>query len=314
MKKIVFSLLLTILMVFPIGVFASGGISVSPSSLSMEVGQSKTFTITATNTIGDVTISSSNSGVASVSAGSWGTGMVDSGQTKSYNVTVTGVSEGTATITVLIDDASTFDAEDLSGQTRTVSVTVTKKPENNPVPTTPVVKPDTNNNNNTNNNNSNSNDTNTETKKEEKKSDNSKLKKLSIENYELTKVNDNKYTLTVDNKITMVTVKAEAEDAKAKVTGTGLHELKVGDNELEVVITAEDGSLNKIRIVVTRSEEEEITTKPVVDTSNDDTDSEEKSINIIAIIMIALNVILAISVIVLYGKNKKLKESIKKIG
>lgn len=70
MKKVLYSVLLTLFVLFPASVFAEGYISASPGLL----------TITAYNTIGDVSISSSNSGIASVSTGYWGTGMVDEKQ------------------------------------------------------------------------------------------------------------------------------------------------------------------------------------------------------------------------------------------
>ena len=250
MKKILINIILfAVFMLFPASVFASGNISVSPSSLTVEVGSSKTFTITATNTIGDVSISSSNSGIARVSTGEWGTGMVDEGQTKSGTITVTGVSEGTATITLTLD-AATFDGEDLAGQSRTVTVTVVAK--SIPAPSSPT----TNNNDtstNTNNNPSNSNVSNRPANTDNR-SGNNNIKELSVEGYELTKVDNNNYTLSVPNDVTSVNIKATAEDAKAKITGDGNHDIDVGDNNIEVIVTAENGLQNKINIKVTRKD------------------------------------------------------------
>ena len=150
MREVFNKLFLAILLLFPISVFAAGSISVSPSSLSIEVGSSKTFTISAYNTIGDVSISSSNSSVASVSTGEWETGAIDEGQTKTGTITVTGESVGTSTITLTID-AATFDGDDLSGQTKTISVSVVEKtsesndPENPENPETPDEPAQTNN-------------------------------------------------------------------------------------------------------------------------------------------------------------------------
>lgn len=237
MRKVFNKLFLAILLLFPISVFAAGSVSVSPTSLTIEEGSSKTFTISAYNTIGDVSISSSNSGVASVSTGEWGTGMVDEGQTKTGTITVTGKSVGTATITLTID-AATFDGDDLAGQTRTVTVNVVAKP-------TP---PSNNNNNNSNNNNSNNNQA------TDNRSKNNNIKELTIEGYELTKVDDNNYNLTVSNDVTSVNVMATAEDSKAKISGTGVKELQVGENNIEVVVTSESGTQNKITIKVTRKD------------------------------------------------------------
>lgn len=133
MKKVVVSLVLAVVWaLLPASVLAMGGVAVSAAGVTVEVGSTATFTVAAMNVIGDVTIVSSNVGVATVSAGEWGTGMVDEGQTKSGTITVTGVSEGN-TVIVLTLDAATFDGEDLTGQTRTVTVNVVAKPEENHV-------------------------------------------------------------------------------------------------------------------------------------------------------------------------------------
>lgn len=243
MKRILYNILLVMIMLLPISVFAEGYVSVSPGSLTIEQGSSKTFTISAYNTIGDVSISSSNSGVASISTNQWGTGMVEEKQTKTGTVTVTGVSVGTTTITIVID-AATFDEEDLSGQTKTITVNVVSKPEPTPTPT-PTPTPSNPNNNNSGNNNHNTNSN---------LSSNNNIKSLSVEGYNLVKVDNNNYELSVSNNITSIKINAEAEDSKAKISGTGLHELNIGENNIQVLVTSESGSQNKINIKVTRKD------------------------------------------------------------
>lgn len=246
MKKIISKILIALLLIFPICVEAEGYISASPTSLSIEEGSSKTFTITAYNAIGDVTISSSNASVATVSSSSWETGVVGEKETRSVTITVKGISEGSATIRVNIDGA-TFDKEDLSGQTKTINVTVNKKKEE-PKPQPVIPSNPNNNNNNNNNNNTNSNANNNLSK-------NNKLKTISVEGYKLSKVNDNYYTLTVQRHIEKVNIKATAEDNKAKLTGIGTKTLKTGDNNIEIVITSESGAKNVIKIKITRKDE-----------------------------------------------------------
>ena len=56
------------------------------------------------------------------------------------------------------------------------------------------------------------------------------------------------------NDVTSINIKATAEDSKSKVTGTGSHDINVGENNIEVVVTAENGSKNKINIKVTRKD------------------------------------------------------------
>lgn len=216
---IILTLLITICFL-PINIFAAGSVSVSTTSLTITKGSTKTFTITANNAAGKIDISSSNTSVASVSTSSIFLDM------QSNTITVTANSAGTAVITVVTSDVTTYDDEDISGRTYTINVTVNEPSNNN------------NNNNNTNNN----------------LSKNNNIKSISIEGYELVKVDNNNYKLTVNNNITSVNVNAEAEDTKAKVSGTGKHELNIGENKIEVIITSESGSQNKINVIVTRKD------------------------------------------------------------
>lgn len=131
MKKMIKQLVLFIvLMILPVTIFAAGGVTVSPSSLTIEAGSTKTFNIAVTNAIGIITLSSSDTNVATISASEWETGNIEEGGTKTGTITVTGVNTGTATITLHLNVA-TFDGEDLEGQTRTVNVTVKRASNNN---------------------------------------------------------------------------------------------------------------------------------------------------------------------------------------
>ena len=131
MRKILYNLILILFVIFPINVFAAGGITVSPESLTIEEGSSKTITIAAYNTVGDVYIKSNNSSIATVDNSKWTTGAVGSGETKTGTITVKGVSEGSTTITLTID-AATFDLENLKGQTKTININVVKKTVSEP--------------------------------------------------------------------------------------------------------------------------------------------------------------------------------------
>ena len=122
MKKILYSILLTLFALFPTSIFAAGDISVSPTSLTIEKGSSKTFTITAYNTIGDVSIETKDNSIASISTNQWSTGMVEEKQNKTGTITVTANEVGTTEI-VLKTDAATFDEEEII-KTLTVKITV----------------------------------------------------------------------------------------------------------------------------------------------------------------------------------------------
>lgn len=232
MKKLYVSILLILFVLFPINVLAKGSVSVSPSSLTIEQGSSKTITISAYNTIGDVTISSSNVSIATVSSSFWGTGMVDEGQTKTGTITVKGINVGTSTITLNID-AATFDGEDLSGQTKTIKVNVIAKKD---VSQEPSQKPSTENK------------TPTDTR-----STNTELNKLTINGKEISKVN-NEFFLEVGNYVEKVNVDAIAKDSKSSVSGTGSVNLKVGENKFNVVVTAEKGNKTSYTVKVVRRE------------------------------------------------------------
>ena len=60
--------------------------------------------------------------------------------------------------------------------------------------------------------------------------------------------------MSVPNDISSINVKAIAEDSKATVTGAGNHQLSVGENNIEIVVTSESGLQNKINIKVTRKD------------------------------------------------------------
>lgn len=227
MKKILYRVLIMIYLAIPISVFAEGYISISPSSLTIEQGSSKTFTITAYNSIGDVYIKSQKSSVASVNKNEWSTGMVGEKETKTATITVNGVSVGTTEINLTIDGA-TFDYDDLSNQNKTINVNVVPKSTIN---TTTTTKPTENN-----------------------KSKNNNLKDIIVEGFELEKIDNKNYTLEVSNNVESLNIKAIAEDNKATVTGAGNHKINIGENNIKIVITSESGSKNTINLKINRKD------------------------------------------------------------
>ena len=86
------------------------------------------------------------------------------------------------------------------------------------------------------------------------KSTNNALSSISVDGYSLTKVDNNNYKLEVTHDIESVNVKATAADAKAKVTGTGEHNIKDGENAIVVAITSESGAKNYINLTITRKD------------------------------------------------------------
>ncbi|MDR0536992.1 MAG: C10 family peptidase [Tannerellaceae bacterium] len=64
---------------------------------------------------------------------------------------------------------------------------------------------------------------------------------------------ENNYSANVGNSAGSVTIEAIANHYAATVTGDGLRALQVGENTIDVMVRAEDGTENIYRIVITRS-------------------------------------------------------------
>lgn len=99
----------------------------------------------------------------------------------------------------------------------------------------------------------------TRTEKEEEKSTNSKLRSVTITPTGLTPDFDkdkNEYTLKVGNDIEEIKISATKDDNKSKYEVIGNTSLKEGENEVKIVVTAEDGSTNTYIIKVTREPKE----------------------------------------------------------
>ena len=169
---------------------------------------------------------------------------------RSFSATCTATGEGTIVIRLSGDVTSASDgnAVSVSGSR---SVSVSQKPAPAPSPTPSQPGNNNYNNNQTNNNNKKQNSTQNDG---DNKSKNNNIKNISVDGYNLIKVDSNNYTLSVTNDVTNINVKATAEDSKSKVTGTGNHNINVGENNIEIIVTAENGSQNKINIKVTRKD------------------------------------------------------------
>lgn len=143
MKKII-NVLIFIVLLVTIDVKAVGSIDVSPTSLTIEKNSSKKIQITGSNSAGVVVVTSSNNAIASLSATTSDVVVaiengyrifIDKG---TVDLSVIGKESGTATINVYIEDAATYDVEDLSGQTKRVNVTVTMDATPTPTATSQV--------------------------------------------------------------------------------------------------------------------------------------------------------------------------------
>ena len=242
MKKINIILLLIIsIFAFNLNAFAASG-SLSVSDGSVYVGDSFTVSVNI-NSAAAWNVHVSSTGPVSGCSINQADATSDAMDTnKTFSETCTATATGTININLIGDVTSTSDgnAENISGSK---SVSVLSKPSQ-------LSNNDNNNSNSNSNNNLNSNSNNIV----DNRSNNNKIKELSAEGYELVKVDENNYTLLVLNDVTSININATAEDTKAKVIGAGNHDLNVGENNIEIVVTAENESQNIINIKVTRKD------------------------------------------------------------
>lgn len=87
------------------------------------------------------------------------------------------------------------------------------------------------------------------------KSSNNRLNGLSVDGYSLTPTfsSDNtNYSLIVENEVESIEVSAGAADGNASISGRGTHKLSVGDNTINIVVTAENGDTKTYTITVVR--------------------------------------------------------------
>ena len=99
-----------------------------------------------------------------------------------------------------------------------------------------------------------------EKEKETEKSNNKDLKSLTVDGFMLTPefsddVTD--YSLTINDDVDSLKITAEPVDEKAEVEIIGNNNLLIGDNTIQVKVTAEDGTIRTYRINVTKGSQEE---------------------------------------------------------
>lgn len=233
-NKIIMSALCTIAMVvcmmtgFICDVYAASA-SISASAGTIYVGETVTFTVSASNGAGYVTLS------GAVNDKVW----LDN---SSQSFTVTGSSAGTLSVSFsgVIADYDTGEDQSVSGG---ASVSVVNRPSNNGGGSTNT--PSGGGSSNSGGSNSgNTTNTPTDTPTEEPKSSNNNLSGLSVSTGTLSpefNADTTEYTVTLPADATTISIDASAADEKATVSGTGEQSLKAGLNEFIINVTAENG-------------------------------------------------------------------------
>lgn len=239
MKKIkLFCILLLSIFIFNVNVFAaSGDLKVSSSSVTVK----NKFTVTV-NVSGAAAWNIHVTSTGPVSGCTINEADVTSDAkdtNKTFTANCTATKEGTITISLTGDITSSKDGKAvILSEKKTVKVTKA---------TTTSKKTTTKSSNNT--------TTTKVTTTSKIKSDNNKIKEINVEGYVLKKINDNNYTLSVSRKVTNVNVTAEPEDLTAKINNTGNHNLNIGENNIEIIVSSESGLKNTINIKITRKNE-----------------------------------------------------------
>lgn len=221
----------------------AASLSVKASKSSVSPGESFTVTVTLSDAAGPVS--------ATVSGGS-GSLAKEWLENSSKSFTCTAGSSGTVTITAsgTVGDFATGNDVTVRNSTSVTIVVPTPQPEPTPAP-----KPS----NNTSNNNSSGNSSNNNTSKTVKKSDNSNLSSIQIAegviSPEFSKT-VKEYIVNVPYEVTKLSIAATPEHSKGTVTINGNDELKVGENLIEIIVTAEDSSTDKYTIKAIRAKQE----------------------------------------------------------
>lgn len=236
--------------------------SITSSANTIERGKSVTITVSVPN-VNTVDLTATISG-----AGTSGTiRLVDgsmTGEPKTFSKSITVTPTSTGTISVVVSSESNAV---LNGQYIDVSasknITVTE-----PAPVEPTTPPSNNtgsgsngggNNSNSNNNSGSSNNNTRPTETTPRESSNSRLASLEItEGVISPEFNSDvtEYAISVPNDITVLNISAVAEDSAAEVEIVGNEELKIGENNIQIIVTAEDGSTTTYNILATRADEQ----------------------------------------------------------
>ena len=134
------------------------------------------------------------------------------------------------------------------------------------------------------------------------KSNNTNLSEIKISSGEITfQPNITEYEISVKNKIDKINIEATVEDTKSTVEGIGEYDLKVGDNEVKLTVTAEDGTVKEYVLNITREKKEKKVKKmaePV----------KKESHNKVIIIGISMIIIIVICIGMIYLKKKNRKD------
>lgn len=237
LKSSIITFSMSLIVALNIIIVGAASFSVSRSASSVSPGGSFTVTISASGA-GQFSVSASNGSVSSSSV--WVDG--------SASVTCTAGQSGTTTVTVTAVDATGYDESPITGsQSTSVSI---KSPSSSSGSSS---SSSSGSSSSSSSNNSSSSTTTTVQEPEVKKSSEKNLSSLSVSEGTLSpkfSAGTTTYKVDLTNEVEKLTISAKAKDSKAKVSGTGEKELKIGENNFTVTVTAQDGSKKTYTISV----------------------------------------------------------------
>lgn len=229
------SLILFVFVVFTTKVFAAD-YDISLTSNTVTVGNTVSLRIdgSASQLTGRFNISSSNTSVATVSSSSvWI-------EKNSESIVISTKAAGTAVITVSpVAGISDANGDEPAIQTKTITITVNAK-QTLPAPNT-----------------GNSGGNNTSSPAHREKSSNNFLSSITIDGLSLNEPFDKEkleYTLTIPAETESIKINAQLADSNSKAVGIGEVKVSAGVNDLEIVVTAENGSKRTYKIKATVEE------------------------------------------------------------
>ena len=106
------------------------------------------------------------------------------------------------------------------------------------------------------------------------------LKSLKINGYALNEVFDKeklKYTASIPYEIEIVTIQAVAEDSEVSVKVSGNTNLKVGENNINIIVEDKSGNSRNYQIIVTREKEVTVEEKPTSIITSDNTSTSHSN-------------------------------------
>ena len=238
MKKIG-KIILTILLVPLICFFTITESYAASFSVSVQNNGNGSLTVTVS--------SSTHAGGLSVSAGGK-SGTLAIRTIGSSDSTTLQTGAGTFTVTVTALSLSDANYNLVEGETISRTVTVTDKSSSSSSSSSSGSSSSSSSSSN-----SSSSTTTTIQEPEVKKSSEKNLSSLSVSEGTLSpkfSAGTTTYKVDLTNEVKKLTISAKAKDSKASVSGTGEKELKIGENNFTVTVTAEDGSKKTYTISV----------------------------------------------------------------